>query len=96
MIHITEKSRKYDPDYRNVQAELWSITTNSQHGIIGGVFRHLKNHIQIEISDALIDYLEEGIKPEPTDWSSAVAGGLFDFIVEQIRRDAITHKPSRI
>lgn len=75
---------KFDPDYHNLQADLWSMTTDSQHAVIGGVFKHLKNHAQLEIASALIDYFEEGIKPHPYTWSDAVTGGIFEFIISQI------------
>lgn len=76
-----KKSTVYDPEYRNVQSELWSLLSEEQRTTVGGVFKHLKNHSQIEISEALIDYLEEGILPDIRDWSDIFNAIQFNFIL---------------
>lgn len=70
---------KFDPNYRNIQSELWAMLSDEQQAIIGGIFKHLKNHAQIEIAEALIDYIESDYTKIPVvlDWSDAIVGGLF-------------------
>ena len=70
----------YDPDYRNVQSELWTLLSDEQCAVVGGVFKHLKNHSQIEIAEALIDYVEEDIRPDIRDWSDILNAILFNYI----------------
>lgn len=74
---------KYDPQYRNVQSELWALLSDEQRAVVGGVFKHLKNHSQIEISEALIDYVEEGIMPGIQDWSDIFNAMQFNFILNR-------------
>ena len=71
----------FDPDYRNVQAELWTLLSNDQQMIVGSSFAHLKNHAQIEIAEALIDFIETGILPDNDSWQNHVTGGIFQFIL---------------
>ena len=71
----------YDPDYRNVQSELWTLLSDEQRAVVGGVFKHLKNHAQIEIAEALIDYVEEDIRPDIRDWSDILNAILFNYIL---------------
>ena len=55
---------QYDPSYRSVQRELWRMLNREQQAIVASHFRHLKNHAQVAIAEALIDYIEEGILPD--------------------------------
>lgn len=71
----------YDPDYRNVQSELWTLLSDEQRAVVGGVFKHLKNHSQIEIAEAHIDYVEEDIRPDIRDWSDILNAILFNYIL---------------
>jgi len=95
----------FDPDYRNVQAELWTLLSDEQQAIVGGSFCHLKNHAQIEIAEALIDFIETGILPDNDSWQNHVTGGIFQFILvkafpekvaELINEKQKTSKPSFI
>lgn len=71
----------YDPQYRNVQSELWALLSDEQRAVVGGVFKHLKNHSQIEIAEALIDFVAEGIRPDIRDWSDIFNAIQFNFIL---------------
>lgn len=73
------KNTQFDPNYRNIQSELWTLLSDDQQAIIGGVFKHLKNHAQIEISEALLDYIESDYTEFPgvLEWSDVTVGGLF-------------------
>ena len=75
---------QYDPEYRNVQAELWQLLTDDQQAIVAGVFCHLKNHAQVEVAEALIDYLSMGVYPDPRDWTDSFIGGIFSYINQRI------------
>ena len=55
---------QYDPSYRSVQQELWQLLNREQQTMVASHFRHLKNHAQVAIAEALIDYIEEGILPD--------------------------------
>ena len=55
---------QYDPSYRSVQRELWRMLNREQQAMVASHFRHLKNHAQVAIAEALIDYIEEGILPD--------------------------------
>ena len=55
---------QYDPSYRSVQQELWQLLNREQQAMVANHFRHLKNHAQVAIAEALIDYIEEGILPD--------------------------------
>ena len=55
---------QYDPSYRSVQRELWRMLNREQQAMVANHFRHLKNHAQVAIAEALIDYIEEGILPD--------------------------------
>ena len=55
---------QYDPSYRSVQQELWQLLNREQQAMVASHFRHLKNHAQVAIAEALIDYIEEGILPD--------------------------------
>ena len=55
---------QYDPSYRSVQRELWRMLNREQQAIVANHFSHLKNHAQVAIAEALIDYIEEGILPD--------------------------------
>lgn len=55
---------QYDPSYRSVQRELWQLLNREQQAMVANHFRHLKNHAQVAIAEALIDYIEEGILPD--------------------------------
>ena len=55
---------QYDPSYRSVQRELWQMLNREQQAMVANHFRHLKNHAQVAIAEALIDYIEEGILPD--------------------------------
>ena len=55
---------QYDPSYRSVQQELWQLLNREQQAIVANHFSHLKNHAQVAIAEALIDYIEEGILPD--------------------------------
>lgn len=74
------KRTQYDPDYRNVQAELWELLTDEQQCVIAKVFKHLKNHEQIELAEALIDQIETGILPDPRDWSDSFIETCYHYI----------------
>ena len=81
MKHGSKKSgQSSEPDYRNVQAELWQLLDNDQKEIVARTFCHLKNHVQIEVAEALIDVLAANIYPDPRDWSCAFADLVFTFI----------------
>lgn len=54
---------RYEPDYQSVQQVLWKLLTPEQQIAVADCFRHLKNHAQKAISEALIDYIKEGILP---------------------------------
>lgn len=75
---------KFDPDYHNVQKELWQYLTDEQKAVVGGTFRHLKNHIQIEVAEALIDVMVANIYPDPRDWSSSFAETVFTYIIQRL------------
>lgn len=88
----------YDPNYRNVQSELWALLSDEQRAVVGGVFKHLKNHAQIEIAEALIDYIEADIQPEVADWSDSNVGGIFYVTVYRLFGKDLTaefQKPKR-
>ena len=55
---------QYDPSYRSVQRELWRMLNREQQAMVANHFSHLKNHAQVAIAEALIDYIEEGILPD--------------------------------
>ena len=55
---------QYDSSYRSVQRELWQMLNREQQAMVASHFRHLKNHAQVAIAEALIDYIEEGILPD--------------------------------
>ena len=55
---------QYDPSYRSVQQELWQLLNREQQAMVANHFSHLKNHAQVAIAEALIDYIEEGILPD--------------------------------
>ena len=55
---------QYDPSYRSVQQELWQMLNREQQAMVANHFSHLKNHAQVAIAEALIDYIEEGILPD--------------------------------
>lgn len=75
---------KFNPDYRNVQSELWQYLTDEQKAVVGGTFRHLKNHIQIEVAEALIDVVAANLYPDPRDWSSSFAETVFTYITQRL------------
>lgn len=60
---------KFDPEYRSAQKVLWQLLTNEQQKVVAMIFCHLKNHAQIEIAEALIDFIRFDIYPDPRDWS---------------------------
>lgn len=76
---------KFDPQYRNIQSELWAFLSEEQRAIIGGIFKHLKNHAQIEISEALLDYIESDYSEVPSadDWSDVTIGATFYMILNR-------------
>jgi len=76
------KETVFDPDYRNVQAELWTRLSEDQQKVVASVFCHLKNHAQIEIAEALIDYIEAGVM---TEFDNVVSGGIFNFLITTIK-----------
>ena len=78
------KHTQFDPEYRNVQSELWQLLTEDQQKVVASVFCHLKNHAQIEIAEALIDYIEADIHPEASDWSDTTIGSMFYVLVFRI------------
>ena len=82
--HFYNKSTVFDPDYRNVQKELWEYLTDEQKAIVGSTFRHLKNHLQIEVAEALIDVMAESIYPDPRDWTSSFAESVFTYIINRL------------
>ena len=55
---------QYDPSYRSVQRELWRMLNREKQAMVANHFSHLKNHAQVAIAEALIDYIEEGILPD--------------------------------
>ena len=55
---------QYDSSYRSVQRELWQMLNREQQAMVANHFSHLKNHAQVAIAEALIDYIEEGILPD--------------------------------
>ena len=55
---------QYDSSYRSVQRELWRMLNREQQAMVANHFSHLKNHAQVAIAEALIDYIEEGILPD--------------------------------
>lgn len=67
---------KFDPDYRNVQSELWQLLTDKQRKQVALVFAHLKNHAQIQIAEALIDFIETGYV---TPFQDPLTGGVFSY-----------------
>ncbi len=69
--------------YRNVQAELWEHLLDEQKSIVAHTFRHLKNPLQIEVSEALMDFLITGIYPDPRDWSCSLAETIFTHIISR-------------
>lgn len=73
----------YDPQYRNIQAELWTLLSDEQRAIIGGIFKHLKNHAQIEIAEALLDWIDSDYEnlPSAADWSDVTIGATFYMIL---------------
>lgn len=84
MKHASKKSgQSSEPDYRNVQAELWQHLDNEQKAIVARTFCHLKNHVQIEVAEALIDVLAANIYPDPRDWSCSFADLVFTFIIQR-------------
>ena len=76
---------QFDPNYRNIQAELWTLLSDEQRAIIGGVFKHLKNHAQIEIAEALLDYIDSDYTEIPSvlDWSDVTIATLFHYILNR-------------
>lgn len=79
----------FDPNYRNVQSELWQLLTEEQKKVVANCFAHLKNHAQIEIAEALIDFIETGILPDNHSWQNHVTGGIFLFIVTTAFRESL-------
>lgn len=79
------KNTKFDPNYRNIQSELWTYLSDNQRAIIGGIFKHLKNHAQIEIAEALIDWIESDYEliPKACDWSDITIGSTFYMILNR-------------
>lgn len=75
------KETVFNPEYRNVQAELWTRLSEEQQKVVASVFCHLKNHAQIEIAEALIDYIEADIHPQASDWSDTTIGSMFYMLV---------------
>jgi len=89
------KTTVYDPDYRNVQSELWQLLTEDQQKVVASVFCHLKNHAQIEIAEALIDYIEADIHPQASDWSDTTIGSMFYVLVFRLfDKDLTANLPS--
>lgn len=78
------KNTKFDPDYRNVQAELWEKLNDDQQWVVAKAFKHLKNLEQIEIAEALIDQIETGIQPDPRDWSDSFVANSYLYISNRI------------
>lgn len=76
---------KFDPNYRNIQSELWALLSEDQKSIIGCIFKHLKNHAQLEIASALIDWIESDYETIPTaiDWSDVTIGATFYMILNR-------------
>ena len=76
---------KFDPNYRNIQSELWVYLSDPQRAIIGGIFKHLKNHAQIEIAEALIDFIESDYTEIPAviEWSDVTIGAIFHMILNR-------------
>ena len=75
---------QFDPEYRNVQKELWQYLTDEQKAIVGGTFKHLKNHTQIEVAEALIDVLAVNLYPDPRDWSDSFSETVFTYITQRL------------
>ena len=83
--HFYNKNTQFDPNYRNIQSELWTLLSDEQRAIIGGIFKHLKNHAQIEIASAIIDYIESDYEDIPSvyAWSDITVGALFHIILNR-------------
>ena len=79
------KNTQFDPNYRNIQSELWTLLSDEQRAIIGGVFKHLKNHAQIEIAEALLDWIDSDYEhlPSAADWSDVTIGATFYMILNR-------------
>lgn len=80
------KNTQFDPNYRNIQSELWALLSDDQQVTIASVFKHLKNHAQIEISEALIDYIKSDYTeiPDAIDWSDITIGATFYMILNRV------------
>ena len=76
---------KFDPNYRNIQSELWALLSDEQRSIIGSIFSHMKNHAQVEIASALIDYIESEYEEIPSAyaWSDITIGAIFHMILNR-------------
>lgn len=86
MKNFFNPTTKFDPNYRNIQSELWVYLSDQQQAIVGGVFRHLKNHAQIELAMALINYIESDYTdmPDVLDFTDALTSGIFHYLVQQL------------
>lgn len=73
----------FDPNYRNIQSELWALLSDEQREVVASIFCHLKNHAQIEIASALIDYIESDYEDIPSAyaWSSTIIGAWFHYLL---------------
>lgn len=77
------KNTQFDPNYRNIQSELWALLSDEQQVIIASVFKHLKNHAQVEISEALLAWIDSDyeVLPSAADWSDVTIGATFYMIL---------------
>ena len=81
--HFHNPNTVYDPAYHNIQADLWTLLNDNQRDVIGGVFKHLKNHVQIAICNALINWIKSNRKTVPSFSSlgGVIAATLFQYIL---------------
>ena len=70
-------------DFRNVQTDLWTYLDDKQKEVVARTFCHLKNHLQIEVAEALIYLMAANIQPDPRDWSCAFADHVYNFIIQR-------------
>lgn len=84
MKHFFNPKTQYDPEYVNVQAELWKLLSEDEQETVARTFRHLKNFIQVEISKAIINVINKNMYPDPRNWSSSFCETIFEYLRERL------------
>lgn len=59
------------------QADLWNYLKPEQQRVMRPILRKLKNHAQVDLCVALLDYMETGEQPHFDD---VLIGGLFGYL----------------